>query len=218
MKLTCSYLPFTTTARVPAARSTATRASCGRDGRVDVRATHVGALVRAGQQFDIDDGREQRLGGLLLDPQHGGGARAVADHDEPGAPVCLPAEKVLAQPVRLRREGKVAHRDAPVSARHDVGPRLQAWARHRGRPTASVAVSARKPSRNVVSGRTSSGAMLARLTRGPNRLISHACWSLRGDSNRTRPTPAASTAASMMSGWGCRNCRRSRPCRSPGPR
>ena len=44
--------------------------------------------------------------------------------------------------------------------------------------------------------------MLPRFTSGPNRRTSQACWSLRGASNRTRPTPAASTTASTTSRFG----------------
>jgi hypothetical protein len=105
-----------------------------RHRRVGQRVLDVCALGRAGEQFDVDDRREQRLGRRLVDPQQGGGARVVAGHDEPGAPVRLPAEEML--PERLGREGErhVAHRDAAVGARHDVGPRQQPRTGHRARP------------------------------------------------------------------------------------
>ena len=137
--------------------------------RVDVGRVDPHRLLRQGEDRHVDNRREQWDAIQLGHGDHCG-VRAGAQHDEAGAAIYLPAKQVTSN--LCSGEGRVddRHRHLSVAVRRQVLHGTDSGVTRR-----AVIVSARMPSRSVSTPSTSPGAMLPRLTSGPNSRISHAC-------------------------------------------
>ena len=154
----------------------------------------------AGQDRDAGDRREQRSARRTSFSHRDDrrAARAVADDDEAGPPVGLPADEVrapgrLVDPAGRRRRSPPPRGTRPGTRFGLGGARAGHAVTCRHGSSAGVGPQAepqRLQRRGLVAGRCWPGSL-----RGPSRRMNQACWSLRGASKKSRSGARARATA-----------------------